>query len=126
MNSCPNLQELFGDKYQIVWDESRPTRSDDPWYQQIACKWGHICPSGPNELLACIDGFPKYARHLRKLSCCTIVQDGDSGEVSALFSLKDFKKVARVMKPRRKCQLTDEQKRIIADRLMAGREAKSK
>jgi hypothetical protein len=50
------------------------------------------------------------------LDCVTVHQDGSDG-MTVLFDVADFAKVAEVMKPRRRRQMNDEQKRIAAERL---------
>jgi hypothetical protein len=53
------------------------------------------------------------ARRLAALPCIRAVQDGDDG-INLVFHVSDFAKVAAILKPRRKRQLTPEQK---ADRV---------
>ena len=61
MTACVNLQQRFGDKFQIELDESyhgqygENARTVDPWYMQIPCQHGHICPWGGDILAACTD-----------------------------------------------------------------------
>jgi len=43
--------------------------------------------------------------------------DGDDGELTVLFDLADFDKIAKVMRPHRKRQWTEEQKRQASERL---------
>ena len=106
MHDCINLKEQFGRKYRIGWDECRQGLERDPWLMQIPCKYGHIFPHGDNELAASIDGHTKIANRLRKLSCCRIHQDGDFGELTVIFDVNDFEKVAKVIMRKFRCSIT--------------------
>ena len=48
---------------------------------------------------------------------CRIHQDGDDGELTVLFDVADFNKIAKVMRPHRKRQWSEEQKRQASERL---------
>jgi len=73
----------------------------------IPCRFGHIYPHGDDMLAASVDGHPNVAGVLRRLSCCLIHQDGDDGELTAVFDVADFDRVAQVMKPRRRRRLSE-------------------
>ena len=56
------------------------------------------------------------ARKLAALDCTTVVQDGSDG-INATFHVRDFERVAELMKPRRRRRMTEEQRRAAAERL---------
>jgi hypothetical protein len=68
----------------------------------VPCRYGHIFPHGGNTLAASVDGYPKVAGVLRRLPCCRVHQNGDDGELTVLFEVGDFAKVAKIMRPRRR------------------------
>ena len=57
-------------------------------------------------MAASVNRCPKIAGKLRRLGCVEVVQDGDFGELTATFDVDDFRKVAKVMRPRRRRQVT--------------------
>jgi hypothetical protein len=81
----------------------------------IPCRNGEIGPYGGDLLLACTKHRGRLPGRLIAAGC-TITQDGTDG-VNATFHVRDFPKVARVMKPRRKRQLTEAQKQVARERL---------
>ena len=78
---------------------------------------GSAYPDGPETLAASVDGHPRIAARLKRLDCCRIHQDGDDGELTVLFDVADFDKLAKVMRPHRKRQWTEEQKLQAGERL---------
>jgi hypothetical protein len=119
--TCVSLRARFGSRYRVRCEESyyaeygRGARVDDPWLQIIPCKWGHVFPHGGDLLAASVDGFPKVAGRLRRLACVEIWQDGDLGELTALFHVRDFGRVAQVMRPRRRRRLTETQRAKLVE-----------
>jgi hypothetical protein len=113
---CINLKELFGRQYRVTYEESyRADRGDgaraaDPWLMIVHGRYGHIYPFGGNLLAASVDGHPNVAGLLRRLPCCRIHQDGDFGELTVLFEVGDFAKVAKIIRPRRRRQVSPEQR----------------
>ena len=89
---------------------------------QIECRYGHVYPHGGNLLAASIDGFPKVASRLRRLKCCRVHQDGDLGELTATFDAADLPKVAKIIRPRGRRQLSARQRAELSNRLRAKRE----
>jgi Fe2+ transport system protein FeoA len=73
-------------------------------------RYGHIFPHGGSLLAASVDGHPNVAGVLRRLPCCRIHQDGDFGELTVVFDVADFAKVARIIRPRRRRQVSPEQR----------------
>ena len=55
--------------------------------------------AGGDLLAGSVDGHPKMAKRLRRLTCCRVHQDADDG-LTVLFHVDDFDRVARIMRPR--------------------------
>ncbi len=126
---CINLKERYGRRYRVVPEESYQgeygdgARTPDPWLLTIPCRFGHVFPHGSDLLAASVDGHPKLANRLRKLKCCEVHQDGNFGELTVLFDVADFAKVARIMRPRRRRQISEtERQRLRAMGLTKGQE----
>ncbi len=127
MPHCVNLRALFGHQYLIRYEETREvdrSEENEPWYQQILCAGsrGHICPWGEREIAGCVDK-PRLVKTLVALGG-HLQQSGDDGG-TLVFDVADFAKVAEVMKPIRRRQLTIEQRQACAERLQAVRRRKS-
>ena len=120
--SCINLRERFGDVYKVELEESyhadrgENARTEDPWLQVLLCQHGHIYPHGRDVLAASTNTRGGIARKLAALDCTTVVQDGSDG-INATFHVRDFERVAELMKPKRRRRLTVEQRRAAAERL---------
>lgn len=120
---CIDLKERFGDRFRVTYEDSYyaqygpNARTEDPWYMVIPCKWGHVYPAGPDTLAASVDGYPRIAARLKRLRCCRVHQDGDFGELTVLFDVVDFDKVAKIIRPHRKRRWTEEQKQQARERL---------
>lgn len=57
-------------------------------------------------------------------SCCRVHQDGDFGEMTALFDVADFEQIARIKHPRRRRQVSEaERVRLRAMGFKKGHEA---
>lgn len=124
---CINLKERFGRRFRVAYEESyraaygANARTEDPWLMAILCRYGHIYPHGGTTLAASIDGHPNVASQLRRLACCRVRQDGDGGELTVHFDVADFSAVARILRPRRRRQVTPEQREELLARLGNGR-----
>lgn len=112
--NCPNLRELYGERYKVVIEENLPTK--DPWYFTIPCRSAHICPWGPNLLGVCTSGRGSVAKRLLELPFITVEQDGGGG-LNLSFDPKYFDSVAQIVKPCRRRRLSEAQRRAGADRL---------
>jgi len=92
--TCLNLRELFGKRFRVMYEESYHAqygpgaRREDPHLMILLCRYGHLFAWQGNELAASVDGHPNVA---------------------------DFAKVARIMRPRRRRQVSQAQR----DRLRA-------
>jgi hypothetical protein len=79
----------------------------------ILCQRGEIYPYGGVLLAVDVDGRPVTARRLAKLGL-RLVQDGDN-EKTFVFPVEQFAQVAKIVKPRRHRQVSDAEKRRLAD-----------
>ena len=119
---CVNLKERFGRKYRVTYEESYYAqygpyaRADDPWLQIIPCQRGHIFPWGSSTLAASTNKRGPTAKKLGNLDFATVHQDGSDG-MTVLFPVERFPEVAKLMKPRRRRQMTEEQRLAAAERL---------
>lgn len=113
---CINLKKKFGKKYRISWDESRQGREDDPWLQQIAAQRGHFYPQGGNLLGFATNSRGPTTNTMSRLPGVVIAQEADDG-MNLIFPLEAFEAVAKLAKPRRKRQMSEEQRKASAERL---------
>ena len=124
---CINLKNKFGKLYRVKYEESYRAEhkyGGDPWLMIILCKYGHIFPWGGKQLAASVDGHSRIANNIKRLKCCTVVQEGDFGELTATFHIDDMKYVKKIMHPIRKKVITEEQRKILSERLRRAREIK--
>ena len=122
MKTCIDLKDLFGDRYQVVYEESyeaergRSARGHEPWLLMIPCKFGHIYPQGGELLAASTDHRGPVANRLVNLPCVRVLQDGDDG-VNVVFHVDDLVEVAKVMSARRRRKLSPEKRNEQTERL---------
>ena len=111
---CINLKQQYGHLYRLTHDESFDRQRVDPWMHIIQCKNGEIIPWGGELLAAAVGtGHTKTAESLKQLRCIDVAQDGDDGELTAVFHVKDFDLIAEFMKPHKKRQVsTSERQRL--------------
>ncbi len=116
---CINLKEHFGRKFRVEYEESyraeygADARTEAPWLMIVPCRYGHLFPHGGRLLAASVDGHPNVAGVLRRLKCCRVHQDGDDGELTVLFDVDDFAKVAKIMRPRRRRQISEAERQRL-------------
>jgi hypothetical protein len=111
-----NLRNCFGRRYRIEYDEAHSGRKDDPWMQIIPCRRGHIYPNGGNLLGVATNTRGATANAIAKLQGVTVTQQGTDG-INAIFPVELFPKVAKLVKPRRKRQLTAKERQAAVKRL---------
>jgi hypothetical protein len=116
--TCLNLRELFGDRYKIDHDPAAWTASEraDPWMMTLPCARGVIYPHGPDTLALEVDGRRGIAAKVAAIPGVTLAQDGD-WEKTFLFHVDLFERIAAIVKPRRRRQLSPEQRAASAARL---------
>ena len=128
-----NLRRRFGRRFRVRYEPAyeaeygRGARVEDPRLMIIPCKYGHFYPFGGDTLAASVDGHPNVAGVLRRLPCCRVHQDGDFGELTVVFDVSHFPKIAKIMRPRRRrrLKLSREQRQEIGQRLRQAREGRS-
>ena len=120
MSSCVNLSQQFGHRYKIDYDQShfaqsgQNTRREDPWYEIIPCRNGHIYVHGEQLLGVSTDHPGVVANKLKKLRCTTLVQDGEDG-ANLTFHVDHFNEVAEIIKPKLKRVLSEEERQRLAE-----------
>jgi hypothetical protein len=106
-----DLQAVAGKRHCVQRDPAQPAdgkRADDPWLLVISCQRGHVYPHSATRLgIATDDRGPAAA--IARLPGVTIEQDGDDG-INATFPPSLFNRVARIVKPRRRRQLSAAQR----------------
>lgn len=118
--SCPHLRALYGRQYRVEYEPSyfvdRSRRTvEDPWLMIIPGHYGHVFPWSQDQLAVSVDGHPKMAGQIRRLPSCTVVQDGDDGELTAAFAPANLVKVAQIVRLKRKRQISDAERRRLWD-----------
>jgi hypothetical protein len=112
-NQVIDLRQHYAHRYRVTCEGSceraHHGSACDPWNAIVLCQHGHIYPHGELLLGAATNNRGQKANSLAALPCVRVVQDGDDG-INVVFDASDFAKVAAIMKPRRKRQLTPEQK----------------
>jgi hypothetical protein len=114
--TCLNLSELFGDRFRIGHDPVAETwkEKQDPWMMTILCQRGLIYPYGGTTLAVEIDYRPILAKAVAKVPGVRLYQDGD-WEKTFLFDVSLFDQIAAIVKPRKRKQLSEEQRERLAD-----------
>ena len=108
---CPNLTELVGHRYRVGWEPGYSGR--DPWYIQVLCRRGHICPWGPGELAACTN-TRHMTNRLAKRPYAQVHQDGDDGG-NVVFPVAHLREVAKIMGARRRRVLSEAECQRLAE-----------
>jgi len=121
MRTCIDLKKEFGSRYLIDRDPAyfaeygpKP-RVSDPWYWIIRTRTGHIYPQGGTKLAVSVDGHRGIVAKLKRLPFCQLQQDGTDG-ATFIFDVAECKRVARVVKPRRRRQLSPAQRACLLER----------
>ena len=119
--TCINLTERFGDRYRIAFDPAydpkfRPRDKLDPWSMVIPCQRGEIYPYGEETLVVEVEGRPIIRKRLNALDCTVTHQEGDNFGAFR-FHVNHFDAVAKIVLPRKRRQLSEDQRRQSAERL---------
>lgn len=121
--TCPNLEELFGNRFHVQYEESYyaqygpNTRTVDPWYMIIPCRDGHICPWGEDLLAYCHNkGRSSILQTILALPYAEAVQIGNDGS-NVTFPVERLKIIATIVKSKRRRRLSPKQRAICGDRL---------
>ncbi len=113
---CIDLRARFGQRWRIDYEQPHTSRTSDPWYQKIRCTHGHICPWGGDQLAACTNKRGPIAGRLQRLSFTEVAQAGDDGS-NVVFPVDHFEEIAKIMRPKRRRRMSEEQRQAAADRL---------
>jgi hypothetical protein len=113
---CIDLQDRFGNRYRVTHDPASTPRgaTDDPWYQRIPTRCGEIFPYDDLYLVVEVEGHRKLKAQLSRLNCCEIHQTGDDFG-SFKFHVSDLDRIAAIVKPHRRQQLSEEERKRRAD-----------
>ena len=120
MTTCINLQQQFGNRFRVTYEESYyaergdRARAEEPWLMIIPCKHGEIYPFGDDDLVASTKIAGGIARVLKALPFATTHQDGTDG-VDVRFPVGRFDEIAEIMKPKRRRQVSDAERRRLAE-----------
>jgi len=79
----------------------------------IPCQHGELYPYGDDQLVASTKVAGGVARALKALTFTTLHQDGSDG-VDVIFPVDRFEKVAGIMKPRKRRQVSDAGRKRLA------------
>lgn len=113
MSTPIDLRAEFGAKWRIELDPAARGRWSDPWNYKVACRHGHLFPVSDCLIGVATDRPGVIVRKLRSIDGLEVVADGDDG-VNAVFPRDCIQAVARVMKPRRRRQVTAAQAAALA------------
>jgi hypothetical protein len=125
---CINLMDRFGSEYRIEFDPAfdpkhKQRENLDAWMMTLPCRFGVIYPWGGDRLSVEVDYHLRIAKRLAALPGVTLTQDGDE-EKTFTFPVSIFDEVAKIVQPRRRRHLSDEQKAKAAETLRPFRYAK--
>src|SRR5262245_23210935 len=106
-----DLHAVAGKRYQV-----EPTsRQTDLWELTIPFRHGHVYPHS-GELLGVATNTRSMGLRLAKLAGVEVWQEGDNG-FNVVFPPRLFAAVAKIVKPKRKRQLTPKQRLAAVERL---------
>lgn len=120
VTDCLNLQELFGGRFVIRFDPARRRPGDkrDPWAMLLRSRFATIYPHGGHVLGVEVEGHPSIRGQLDSLDCCQRYLDGERFGCW-LFHVRDFDRVAAVVRPARKRAWTGTERQRSAAQLKA-------
>lgn len=125
--TCANLEQCFGRRYRIGWEANGATkgqwpREEWPRLMELRCHRGKVSPWG-GELLQAYTDRRRTGAQLRALQCVLDAKGDD--ETVIRFHVDHIEAVLAVLKPYRRRQLSEAQKKQQAERLAAFRFGKS-
>jgi hypothetical protein len=124
--SCVNLLLRFGQRFRVTFDPAYsakgvPRDKRDPRMMVIRCRTGaEIYPHGGTLLAVEVEGHRNIRKRLDVLPCLKPHQTG-TDFASYLFEVRDFPKVAKVVRPYRRRRLTAGQWRDVTAHLASVR-----
>jgi hypothetical protein len=117
-----NLKQLFGRRYRVTLDESwghetEEGKSKNEWrYHEIKGKYGVIYPYSYSQLTCIFNSMIVYGWF--KDRGWRIIQDGES-EKNVFIPFESIEEVLKAIKPRKRRQLTEEQKKRLTEQVKA-------
>jgi len=111
-NTPIDLTAIAGTRWRLEYEQTGKTRTNDPWLLSIPAQHGHIYKHS-DELLGVATKNRVIGLRLAKLPGITVTQEADDG-FNLVFPLKLLPKVVRVVKPKRKRQLSPLQRERLA------------
>jgi len=122
MPLCVDLRERFGGRYRLIWEAEGATRAQwaagaRAWLLQVSCRYGVIYPVG-GALLAAWTDQPRIGARLRALPG-VISARGDL-EVTVTFHVDQVEAVFALLRPRRRRQVSSNQRARLLARLSRG------
>lgn len=108
-----DLRAVAGKRYQLEYEESHRGKADEPWLLLIPCQCGHIYPHSDKLLGVATNGRGSLTQKIARLPGVEVVQDGDDG-INAVFPASLFAKVAAIVKPKRKRQVSAKERERLA------------
>jgi hypothetical protein len=118
-----DIRRCYGHKYRVI-SEDLNSRNSDAWAWTIPAARGHLYLHSPDRLGAATNGR-RVGRILARLSGVRIEQEADDG-LNLSFPVEQFKAVARVMRPKRRRQISERERRRLTDVGRASRFAPKK
>jgi hypothetical protein len=110
--TCIDLRERFGTRYRVRQEADGVTWYETPeservWLLELPCRYGVVYPHGGEMLAAVVTG--RYARQQVAALPCIVSRRGDE-ELVVTFHVNDTEAVLAIMKPRRRRQVSPEQR----------------
>jgi hypothetical protein len=115
MTMCIDLKARFGREYRIGLDPAAKSEAD-PWMFTLPGRRGFIYPHGGEALAVEVDGRPILAKRVAAIPGVVLHQGGDR-EMTFLFPVALFDRVAELVQPRRRRRLSPEQRETNRTRL---------
>lgn len=113
-----NLQEMFGKRFKVTDDGTDDTcRAERPWSMELKGKSGTIYPYGQDGSLAIWTAKTSTITKLngmRDQGVKCIQGGGFAYECAYKFPLALFETIAAIIRPRKRRQMTPEQKAALA------------
>lgn len=112
---CPDLRQLAAGRYRLwTYAGERVRPETDPWLLTILCQTGHVYPHGPDRLAFASNNRGGVARAVASLPGAAIEQEGTDG-INVSFPVEAWPEVAKLVRPRRRRQVTPEQRARLAE-----------
>lgn len=118
MTECIDLKAGYGKRFRVVSEDGN-SRNTDPWLWQLLCVSGHVYPHAGQRLGAATAKRGPLIGKLLAVPSARMEQDADDG-ANISFDATDLVAVLAIMRPRRRRQLSPEQREKMA---AIGREA---